>query len=91
MNWIRTLIRKRILPVRGHNVSIASCLCEACQLSIQTKRSDEAVKKTIRPEKDGALEKNMTAIVGRIWTDQFVSSLPGRLAHTYGKEATEKQ
>ena len=90
MNWIRALIRQQILPVRRQNVSIVSCLCEACQLSKQTKRSDGAVKKTIRPEKDGALKKNMTAIGGRISMDQFVSSLPGRLAHTYGKEATEK-
>ena len=33
----------------------------------------------------------MFAVGGRVSTDQFVSSPPGRLTHTYGKESTEKQ
>ena len=91
MNWIRSLIRSQVLPIRGQNVSISKCICQACQLSKQTRRSEGAVKKEIRKSKDGALKKNMTAVGGRVSTDQFVSSLPGRLATTYGKESTEKQ
>ena len=91
MNWIRFLIRQQIVPVRGQNVSIATCLCQACQLSKQTRRTEGAVNKKIRIEKDGALKKNLTAVGGRVSTDQFVSSLPGRLAHTYGKESAERQ
>ena len=91
MNWIRSLIRKQVIPVRGQNVSIATCLCQACQLSKQTRRPDGAVKKKIRREKDGALKKDIVAVGGRVSTDQFVSSLPGRLATTYGKESVEKQ
>ena len=48
-------------------------------------------KKRIRKHKDGALKKNLLAIGGRVSTDQFVSSLPGRLAHTFGKEKAEQQ
>ena len=91
MNWIRSLIRQQVLPVRGQNASIASCMCQACQLSKQTRKPEGTVLQKIRPEKDGALKKNIVAVGGRVSTDQFVSSLPGRLATTFGKESVEKQ
>ena len=91
MNWIRYLIRKQILPVRGQNVSIAKCVCQACQLGKQTRKTEGAVHQRICPEKDGALKKNILAVGGRVSTDQFVSSLPGRLPTTFGKENVSQQ
>ena len=91
MNWIRALIRHQIIQIRGHNASIGKCYCQACQLSKQTRKPDGAVNKKIRPEKDGALKKNIVAVGGRVSTDQFVSSLPGRLGHTFGKEKADQK
>jgi hypothetical protein len=86
MNWIRYLIRAQVILVRGQNVSIATCLCSACQLAKHTRRSEGTVKKKIRKSNDGALKRNNTTVGGKVSTEQFVSSLPGRLDHTFGRE-----
>lgn len=91
MNWIRYLIRSQVLPVRGQKSSIAKCFCTACQLGKQSRRPEGTVNHKIRKEKDGGLKKNMTAVGGRVSTDQFVSSLPGRLPTSYGREKEHEQ
>ena len=91
MNWIRYLIRQGIILVRNKHASNAHCLCSACQLAKQTRKNEGAVHEKLRPNKDGALKKGLLAVGGRVSTDQFVSSVPGRLPHTFGKEKKHEQ
>jgi hypothetical protein len=90
-NWIKYLIRKQIIVTKLKTPSMSHCLCSACQLSKQTRKPEGTVHQKIRINKDGALKKGNLAIGGKISTDQFVSSLPGRLPHTYGKEKSHEQ
>ena len=82
-NWVKYLIRKGIIMVRSKHASTAQCICSACQLAKQTRKNEGAVHEKLRHEKDGALKKGLLAIGGRVSTDQFVSSVPGRLLHTF--------
>ena len=93
MAWIQTLIRKGIIKSndpRVHKVE-AQCQCAACNFSKQTRRPEGTVKQTIRVEKDGNLKKNHLRPGGLVSTDQFVSSVPGRLPHTFGKEKSHEK
>ena len=88
MRWIQRLITKKVLSVTENNVTSknAICNCMACTLAKQTRRPEGTVKQTIRDEKDGNLKKGILRPGSMISSDQFVSSLPGRLPNTYGRE-----
>ena len=88
LQWIQGLFRKGILKSSDANITKpeAICQCAACNFAKQTRRSEGTVKQTIRPEKDGNLKKNQLRVGGMVSSDQYVSSVPGRLPHTFGKE-----
>ena len=91
--WIQTLIRKGIVKTRDartHKVE-AQCQCAACNFAKQTKKPEGTVKQTIRKDKDGNLKKNQLRVGGLVSTDQYVSSVPGRLPHTFGKEKSHEK
>ena len=56
----------------------------ACQFAKRTRQPEGVVNKIIKPEKDGGLKKENLAPGTMVSSDQFVSSLPGRLPNTYG-------
>ena len=85
------MIRKDILKVYDADKSTltsrdAICFCQACNLSKATRRNEGVMKQSVKKEKDGALKRDILRPGGCVSTDQFVSSLPGRLPNTYGKE-----
>ena len=86
--WIQSLIRKGILHTDDTNTTCktALCKCMACQMAKQVRRPTGTTVTKIRQGKDGVLKKNNLRPGGMISSDQFVSSLPGRLPNTYGKE-----
>jgi hypothetical protein len=85
--WIQYLFRQNILPTNNiSGVTTSNCKCQACQLGKQVRESEGVTKSTIRPDKDGNLKKNILSVGSMISSDQFVSSLKGRLPNTYGKE-----
>ena len=90
MSWIQSLLRHGVLECPPGVSKITSkeaiCSCGACQFAKQTKKPDGAKTHGIRPEKKGALIKNQLRVGGTVFTDQFVSSVPGRLLHSFGKE-----
>ena len=54
-------------------------------------KSEGSIKKVLDKSRDGDLKKNTMQPGACISTDQYVSSVPGHLPHTYGKEkAAEK-
>ena len=91
MTWIQYLIRKGIIETRVKSTTTVKCHCAACQLGKQVRLNEGTVNEKIRTEKDGALKKGILAVGGKVSTDQFVSSVPSRLPHTYGKEKESEQ
>ena len=93
--WLQSLIRRDVLRCPGGTNPTskeAICQCAACNFAKQTKRPDGAKTHNIRPEKDGSLKKEQLRPGSKVFTDQFISSVPGRLPHTFGKEKdSEKQ
>ena len=87
--WIQYLISSSVIPCSIPGVTSATCKCHACQLGKQVRQTEGTNKTTIRSEKDGNLKKESLAVGSMISTDQFVSSLKGRLPNTYGKEKEE--
>ena len=88
MPWIQSLIRKGILHVKDQRASQqeSACSCAACNLAKQVRKTEGTVKHTIRKEKDGKLKEGNLRPGAMISSDQYVSSVPGRLPNTYGKE-----
>ena len=88
LQWIQSLIRKGILHTSDRNATAktALCKCMACQMAKQVRRPTGTTVTKIRHGKDGALKKNQLRPGGMVSSDQFVSSLPGRLPSTYGRE-----
>ena len=88
LQWIQGLIRKGILRCNDNRTTKpeAICQCAACNLAKQTRRPEGTIKQSIRPEKDGNLKKNQLRAGGMVSSDQYVSAVPGRLPHTFGKE-----
>ena len=86
--WIQSLIRKGILHVKDQRASQQEslCGCAACNLAKQVRKSEGTVKHSIRKEKDGKLKEGNLRPGAMISSDQYVSSVPGRLPNTYGKE-----
>ncbi len=88
MGWIQRLVQQKILHSNVPHIGSknAVCKCMACQLAKQTRKPEGTVKQSIRPEKDGGLKKGHLRPGSMVSTDQFVSSLPGRLPTSYGRE-----
>ena len=93
MRWIQYLLSKKILPSHVKSVTSkdAMCKCMACQFAKQTRRSEGTSVEKKRREKDRALKKNILRPGGMISSDQFVSSISGRLPNTYGRERKSDQ
>jgi hypothetical protein len=93
LQWIQTLIRKKILYCADDRASKPDsyCQCAACNLSKQIRKSEETIENKLNIEKDGSLRKETLQPGACISTDQYVSHVPGRLEHTYGKENTEER
>ena len=94
LSWLQSLIRRDVLKCPGGTNTTskeAICQCAACNFAKQTKRPDGAKTHNIRPEKDGSLKKEQLRPGSKVFTDQFISSVPGRLLHTYGKEKVEEK
>ena len=89
--WIQYLLRKGIIHATENNATTkaALCKCMACQMAKQVRKPTGTKVTKIRTGKDGALKKNILRPGSMISSDQFVSSLPGRLQNTYGKEAAK--
>ena len=88
LQWIQGLMRKGILKHSDAATTKpeAICQCAACNFAKQTRRPEGTVKQSIRKEKDGNLKKNQLRVGGMVSSDQYVSSVHGRLPHTFGKE-----
>ena len=88
MQWIQRLFTKKILTSLETNITSrnAICKCMACQFAKQTRRPEGTSSQKIKPEKDGNLKKGILRPGAMISSDQFVSSVPGRLPNTYGRE-----
>ena len=88
LSWIQSLISKKIISTTEKHVTSknAICKCMACQLAKQTRRPEGTTVHKLRKEKDGNLKKGNLRPGSMVSSDQFVSSLPGRLPNTYGKE-----
>ena len=95
--WIQALTRPRnqnkfLVPTRltgGKTCDIP--LCESCFNAKATTLPDLATKTVICPSKDRALKKNILQPGSIISTNQYVSSVRGRLPHTKGKEKEQDQ
>ena len=92
IQWIQRLSAnlqanaKRYIPVKSNGVS--TCIlphCLACRYAkMHVLPMPKGLLKT--PSTDGALKKNRTRPGSMVSTNQFVSSVKGRLLHTQGKE-----
>ena len=91
--WIQKLIAQGVLETTEREMTSknAICNCMACQLAKQTRRPEGVVHQKLRKEKDGNLKKGTLRPGAMISSDQFVSSLPGRLPNTYGKEKVSEK
>ena len=88
MQWIQSLFRSGIIHSKDKKVTLPEsiCQCAACNLGKQVRKSEGTVKHKLKVEKDGNLKKDQLKPGGCVSTDQYVSSVAGRLPNTYGKE-----
>ena len=75
------------VPFRSKGVPQCELLkCEGCRLAKAHLLPTETEASEVRPEKDRALKKDNLRPGSMVSTDQYVSSVKGRLPHTAGKE-----
>ena len=89
--WIQYLLRKGIFHRKYKDTTIATVKCKACQLGKQVRLPKGTMRHEIRESKDGSLKSGNLQPGSVISSDQFVSSLKGRLPHTFGKEREEEK
>lgn len=93
LQWIQKLLRQNLITNKDSALASqadpSTCLCMGCQFAKQTRHPDGVAHTQIHPEKDGGLKDGDLRPGSRISTDQFVSSVPGRLATSFGKEREE--
>lgn len=90
--WIKHLIRHNFATIPDPNTALSStdrCLCTACQFAKQTRKPDGSTTQHLKAQADGALKENNLRPGSCVSTDQFVSSIPGRLATSFGRERVE--
>jgi hypothetical protein len=94
LKWIQNLVRHKFLKsdddLNALKLDATLCLCSACQFAKQRRRPTGAIQHKIVSTHDGNLIKNNLRPGGCISTDQFVSSIPGRLPTSFGKEAAHE-
>ena len=89
--WVHYLFRIGVFTSKIAGVTTATCKCEACQLGKQTRNTKGAINHQLKPSKVGSLKRQSLTPGAVVSTDQFVSSVRGRLPHTYGKENEREQ
>ena len=89
--WIHWLLREGIFKTNLKGVQSAQCKCHACQLGKQTRLPKGTMKHTLNSDKVGGLKRHSLSPGAVVSTDQFVSSVKGRLPHTFGKEHPNEQ
>jgi hypothetical protein len=78
--------REQVLkPKTAHVTTCEAPLCAACQLAKQKRRTPETP--VTRRTEPMVLRRENLHPGDRVSLDQYISSLPGRLPHTKGKEA----
>ncbi len=96
-NWIQRLAAHRrsapdgiTMPIlRTMTPSVSSCLaplCTACQMAKQSQQNPEVKVENNVPEKDMLLWHGKLQPGAMVSIDQYVSTLPGHLPKTKGKE-----
>jgi hypothetical protein len=70
----------------NHMSSCPAPLCAAFQLNKQTRRNPEVVVGSPIPEKEMSLKHSDLMQGNMVSIDQYTSTVPGCLPHTYGKE-----
>ena len=91
MGWVHWLIREGIFPTHIQGATSAFCKCQACQLGKQVRRAKGTIKHVLDSKKVGSLKRNSLTPGAIVSTDQFVSSVRGRLPHTFGKEHSNEK
>lgn len=101
-SWIQRLAAQPRKSPEGRNEPIlrtktegvSSCstpLCAACQMSKQTQTNPEVRVDLPIPEKEMALKRSNLEPGDMVSIDQYVSTVPGRLPKTKGKEPKSKK
>jgi hypothetical protein len=97
-SWIQSLSRKPkdtvgedpVLKTKHGGVPFCPApLCAACQLAKQKRRGAGTEFSKKNPEKEMSLKVDDLQPGDRVSVDQYMSSVPGRLPHTHGKEKKE--
>ena len=63
--------------------------CEACLFAKQHRRTSDSQKVVNKPDREMAIRRNNLKPGDLVSGDQWISSQPGRLPHTFGKEADD--
>lgn len=87
--WIQYLISSSIIPCYVPRSSSTTCKWHTCQLGKQVQPTGGVNKVQIRPQKDSNLKKESLDVGAVVSSDQFVSSVRGRLTKPYGKDSIE--
>jgi Reverse transcriptase (RNA-dependent DNA polymerase) len=75
--------------LRSQTPKSSSCLlplCAACQMAKQTRRNPSTNPRPHLPENDMILRRDDVDPGAMVSIDQYISTVPGRLPHTKGKE-----
>ena len=99
LQWIQTLCREptnthRRFVLETHHSKTSSCVlpkCAACMLGKQTRRRPGTNTGALVKGKETMLRREHLRPGDCVSLDQYESSIPGRLPHTYGKEKKDDQ
>ena len=102
-SWVRDLMRKEkgpegsisegpFIPTRFPTTkSVNHPKYASCLMAKQLRRGTKSQVVCDKPEHEMAICRNATAPGSEVSTDQWISKLPGRLPHTFGKEQMENR
>ena len=100
-DWIKSLMAKPkneigekasppVIGTKEHGTSnCVAPVCPGCQLAKQHRRSPGSVTHAHKPNQEMAIKKEDLKPGDCISMDQFISAVPGRLPHTFGKESSK--
>ena len=99
LQWIQTLCREptnnsRRFVLEAHHPKMSSCVlpkCAACMLGKQTRRRSGTNTGALVKGKEMMLRRDHLQPGDCVSLDQYESSIPRRLPHTYGKEKKDDQ
>lgn len=97
--WIQKLAARQCNPKEGQEEpilstkqpTVSSCqapLCTACQMAKQNRRGTGV---SVKPDKEMAIRKGNIQPGEMVSIDQYISSIPGRLPNTRGKESKKEK